>query len=146
MDQPVSVQVQLPEVCLPDSAFTPVPPATSCTPPPAGSTANCSVTAVSCTEVSRTNSVTVPGLQDVRFLVVFSLNVGIISPAGVTVCQTSQTSEFYQIVTLSAPPGVATFCETVFGCGPCIAIDDVVCCPLEACLTVFTFVLPCPAP
>jgi hypothetical protein len=119
-------------------------PAISCTPPPAGSTANCTVTGATCAEVSRTPSATVPGLQDVKFLVTFTLNVNIVNPAAVTVCQTSQTSEFFETVTLAAPPGVATFCETVFSCGPCIALDDVACCPLEACLAVFTFVLPCP--
>jgi len=137
MNNPITVRVKLPEVCLPDTAFAPVPPAATCA-PPAGSVATCNVSGVTCAEFSRTNSATVPGLQDVRFLVTFTLNVTILGPGGVPVCQTSQTSQFFQTVTLAAPPGTVTFCQAAFNCGPCLVVDDETCCPLEACLAVWT--------
>ncbi|HUW64246.1 MAG TPA: hypothetical protein VMW83_06075 [Spirochaetia bacterium] len=140
MTTQTTLRVRLPEICLPDTVFTPVPPTTSCTPPPAGSTVSCNVSGVTCTEVSRTNSSTVSGLQDVKFLITFTLNLNIINPAGIIVCQTSQTSEFFQTVTLYAPPWIPTFCVATFDCGPCIALDDTTCCSLEVCLTVWTFV------
>jgi len=126
-------QTETSDVCLPLSVFVPVAPATVCT--CTGSTASCTLTSVTCTEVSRAPAAN-SGFFNVTFLVSFTLTVNIINAAGVVTCTATTTSSFFKTVTLCAPDGATTVCDVTFGCGPCICIDDVVCCTFNLCLVI----------
>jgi len=128
-------QTESQDVCLPISAFTPVVAGATCT--CVNSTASCTLTSVSCTEVSRTPSVSAAtGFFDVTFLVSYTLTINIISSSGTITCTSTNTASFFKTVTLCAPDGATTVCDITFGCGPCICIDDVVCCSFNLCLVI----------
>lgn len=131
-------QTEQQDVCLPLSVFTPVSlgAVCSCT----SSTASCTLTSVSCTEVSRTASTTA-GFYDVTFLVSYALTVNIVNFAGVVTCSSTNTASFFKTITLCAPDGATTACDLTFSCGPCICIDDVVCCSFNLCM-VFKSIFP----
>jgi len=132
-------QTESQDVCLPLTAFTlVVPTLLTCT----GNTASCTLTSVSCTEVSRVASVSAPsGFFDITFLISYALTINIVNPAGTVIAQSTNTASFFKTIVLCAPDGATTICESTFGCGPCICIDDVVCCSFNLCL-VFKSVFP----
>ncbi|MDA8336859.1 MAG: hypothetical protein M0Z41_18040 [Peptococcaceae bacterium] len=127
-------QTESQDVCLPLSAFTlAVPTLLTCT----GNTASCTLTSVSCTEVTRVASVSAPtGFFDVTFLVSYALTINIVNSVGTIIAHSTNTASFFKTVTLCAPDGAITACELTFGCGPCICIDDVVCCSFNLCLVI----------
>jgi len=126
-------QTESQDVCLPLAAFTFVkddPPRTC-----RDRTAACTLTSISCTEVSRTASTTA-GFFDVTFLVSYSLTINILNLSGVIIAHSTNTASFFKTVTLCAPDGAITACEITFSCGPCICIDDVVCCSFNLCIVI----------
>jgi len=125
------------DVCLPLTVFTPA--ITACN----SNVASCTITGASCTEVSRVAAVT-PGFFNVTFLVTVTQMITISTTTGITVAATTNTTSFFKTVTLCAPDGATTLCDVTTSCGPCICIDDVVCCSFNLCLvfkSVFTVVL-----
>lgn len=126
-------QTEQQDVCLPLSAFTlTVPTLLTCSP---GSTASCTLTSISCTEVSRTASTTA-GFYDVTFLISYALTINIVNPTGTIIAHSTNTASFFKTVTLCAPDGAITECDITFSCGPCICIDDVVCCSFNLCIII----------
>ncbi|MDA8336857.1 MAG: hypothetical protein M0Z41_18030 [Peptococcaceae bacterium] len=117
------------DVCLPLAVFTPA--ITAC---PTGAVASCTLTSATCSEVSRVASTT-PGFFNVTFLVSVTQLVTVTSTTGATFSTTNSTS-FFKTVTLCAPDGATTICDITTGCGPCICIDDVVCCTFNLCLVI----------
>ena len=125
-------QTESQDVCLPLAAFTlVVPTLLTCT----GHTASCTLTSISCTEVSRT-ATTTAGFFDVTFLVSYSLTINIVNSAGVVIAHSTNTASFFKTVVLCAPDGASTACDITFSCGPCICIDDVVCCSFNLCIVI----------
>ena len=105
-----------------------------------GCTASCTLTQVQCHETQRTPSTTA-GFFNVTFLVSLTQEITLTCTTPPTTCTTSHTTSFFKTVVLCAPDGATTVCEVTTGCGPCICIDDVVCCTFNLCL-VFKSVFP----
>lgn len=114
-----------------------IPPA--CYPPvPPDATVTCSITAVSCDEISRRPSAT-PGLTDVTLKICVDVTLTI-TPAGggLPSCTFSDTFCFIKTVTLCAPDGTEVQCEIPnFRCGPCFVMpNNEVCCEIDVCILI----------
>jgi hypothetical protein len=113
-----------------------------CTPLPAGSTASCTVTDVTC--VAGTPVPTdVAGFSAVALVVTVTYDAILTRPNGTTCVITGNTFVFTKTVILCAPAGTTADCFAQVACGPCTILPPSaafefgqVCCGFGICLLV----------